>query len=106
MPSWYGSLSNWGCQEVPLPYKLGNEEPLVAGSFQVAEDIAIHIVEAVVGIVSAAVSIAAPGNMPVEQMQQFREIKSYHIVHRNLHLDYSACHNWDIQAAPVCQERS
>ena len=90
---------------MPLPYKLGNEEPLVAGSFQAAVGTAIHIVAAVVGIVS----MAEPGNMRVEQMQQFRVIKSYHIVRRNLHLDYSACHNWDIQARqvlPVYQERS
>ena len=58
----------------------------------------IHIVVAVVGIGSSAVSIVMPGNtLPVVQTKQYRAIKDCHIEHRNLHQDYSECHNWDIQ---------
>jgi hypothetical protein len=61
-------------------------------------DTVIRIVAAVVGIGSTAVSIVMPGNtLAVVQAQQYRAIKDYHIEHRNLHLDYSECHNWDIQ---------
>ena len=109
MPDWYGNLSNWECREEPLPYKRGNEEPLVAGSLQAAEDIVIRIEVAVAGIVSMAVSIAVTVNtLSEEQELLFRVIKDYRIAHRSLHLDYSAFHNWDkqaLQVLPVYQVR-
>ena len=85
-----------------MPYKRDNEEPLVAGSLQAAEDIVIRIEAAVAGIVSMAASIAVTVNtLSEEQVLLFRVIKDYRIAHRSLHLDYSAFHNWGIQERQV-----
>jgi hypothetical protein len=102
LPDWYDNLSNWECREEPLPYKRGNEEPLVAGSLQAAEDIVIRIEAAVAGIVSMAASIAVTVNtLSEEQEYLFRVIKDYRIAHRSLHLDYFAFHNLGIQERQV-----
>ncbi len=82
-----------------MPYRPGNEVPWVAGSLLAAGDTVIRIVAAVAGTESTAGNIAmAENTSSVEQAPQFLEIQGSHIGHRNLHLDCSVFHNWDIQA--------
>ena len=47
------------------------------------------------GIVSTAEStVEAEHTLFEEQVNLYRGIEGYHTAHRNLHLDYSASHNW------------
>ena len=88
-----------------MPCKQGNEVPLVAGSSLTAEDIEPHIEAIAEGIVNMVVSIVeAEHTLFGELVNLSRGTKRYHIAHRNLHLDYSAFHNWRKQGQQVLLE--
>jgi len=82
-------------REETLPYIQGNVGSLVADSSQAAVDIEPHIEAIAEGIVNMVVSIVeAEHTLFGELVNLSRGTKRYHIAHRNLHLDYSASHNW------------
>jgi len=60
-----------------------------------AVDIEPRIEAIAEGIVSMAEStVEAEHTLFEEQVNLWREIEGYHTAHKNLHLDYSASHNW------------